>query len=82
MNVIRLPEIKTAELSTYGNFTMCHQAHFRVSRVGLGTGLEHIMVCSMHSYKPSRCDVPVRLLQLLPGDEKLTGLRSVTLNSL
>ena len=26
------------------------------------------MVCSMHSYKPSRCDVPVRLLQLLPED--------------
>ena len=37
--MIRLPEIKTAELSTYGNFAKCHQAHFRVSRVGLGTRL-------------------------------------------
>ena len=25
-NVIRLPEIKTAELSTYGNFAKCHLA--------------------------------------------------------
>ena len=23
--------------SAYGNFAKCHQAHFRVSRVGLGT---------------------------------------------
>ena len=38
--MIRLPEIKTAELSTYGNFAKCHQAHFRVSRVGLGTRLK------------------------------------------
>ena len=38
-NVIRLPEIKTAELSTYGNLAKCHQAHFRVSRVGLGMRL-------------------------------------------
>ena len=38
-NVIRLPEIKTAELSTYGNFAMCHQALFRVPREGLGTRL-------------------------------------------
>ena len=37
--MIRLPEIKTAEFSTYGNFAKCHQAHFRVSRVGLGTRL-------------------------------------------
>ena len=37
--MIRLPEIKTAELSTYGNFAKFHQAHFRVSRVGLGTRL-------------------------------------------
>ena len=37
--MIRLPEIKTAELSTYRNFAKCHQAHFRVSRVGLGTRL-------------------------------------------
>ena len=37
--MIRLPEVKTAELSTYGNFAKCHQAHFRVSRVGLGTRL-------------------------------------------
>ena len=37
--MICLPEIKTAELSTYGNFAECHQAHFRVSRVGLGTRL-------------------------------------------
>ena len=37
--MIRLPEIKTAELSTYGNFAECPQAHFRVSRVGLGTRL-------------------------------------------
>ena len=37
--MIRLPEIKTAELSTYGNFAMCHQALFRVPREGLGTRL-------------------------------------------
>ena len=37
--MIRLPEIKTAELSTYGNFAKCHQAHFCVSRAGLGTRL-------------------------------------------
>ena len=37
--MIRLPETKTAELSTYGNFAKCHQAHFRVSHVGLGTRL-------------------------------------------
>ena len=37
--MIRLPEIKTAELSTYGYFAKCRQAHFRVSRVGLGTRL-------------------------------------------
>ena len=38
--MIRLPEIKTAELSTYGNFAMCHQALFRVPREGLGTRLD------------------------------------------
>ena len=32
-------EIKTADLSTYRNFTNCHQAHFRVTCVGLGTRL-------------------------------------------
>ena len=37
--MIHLPEIKTAELNTYGNFAKCHQVHFRVSRVGLGTRL-------------------------------------------
>ena len=37
--MIRLPEIKTAELSTYGNFAKCHQALFRVPREGLGTRL-------------------------------------------
>ena len=37
--MICLPKIKTAELSTYGNFAKCHQAHFCVSRVGLGTRL-------------------------------------------
>ena len=37
--MIRLPEIKTAELSTYRNFAKCHQAHVRVSCVGLGTRL-------------------------------------------
>ena len=37
--MIRLPEIKTAELSTYGNFATCHQALFRVPREGLGTRL-------------------------------------------
>ena len=37
--MIRLPEIKTAELSTYGNFAQCHQAHFHISCVGLGTRL-------------------------------------------
>ena len=37
--MIRLAEIKTVELSTYGNFAMCHQALFRVLRVGLGTRL-------------------------------------------
>ena len=39
--MIRLPEIKTAELSTYGNFAKCHQALFRVPREGLGTRLYH-----------------------------------------
>ena len=34
-------EIKTAELSTYGNFAKCHQAHFRVPHVGLGMRLSH-----------------------------------------
>ena len=38
--MIRLPEIKTAELSTYGNFAKCHQALFRVPREGLGTRLD------------------------------------------
>ena len=42
--MICLPKIKTAELSTYGNFAKCHQAHFRVSRVGLGTRLTSGMV--------------------------------------
>ena len=37
--MIHLPEIKTAELSTYVNFAKCRQTHFRVSRVGLGTRL-------------------------------------------
>ena len=37
--MISLPEIKTAELSTYRNFAKCHQAHFRISHVGLGTRL-------------------------------------------
>ena len=37
--MIRLPEIKTAELSTNGNFAMCHQALFRILREGLGTRL-------------------------------------------
>ena len=37
--MIRLPKIKTAELSTYGNFAKCHQAHFRVLHEGLGTRL-------------------------------------------
>ena len=37
--MIRLPEIKTAELSTYGNFAKCHRALFRVPREGLGTRL-------------------------------------------
>ena len=37
--MIRLPEIKSAELSTYGNFAKCHQALFRVPREGLGTRL-------------------------------------------
>ena len=44
--MIRLPEIKTAELSTYGNFAMCHQALFRVLREGLGTRLK----VHVHSY--------------------------------
>ena len=52
--MIRLPEIKTAELSTYRNFAKCHQAHFRVSRVGLGTtvaGKSHMadVVCMLHT---------------------------------
>ena len=42
--MIRLPEIKTAELSTYGNFAMCHQALFRIPREGLGTRLSLAMV--------------------------------------
>ena len=33
--MINLPEIKTAKLSTYIHFAKCHQAHFRVLRVGL-----------------------------------------------
>ena len=37
--MIRLPEIQTADLSTYGNFAKCHQAHFHIPRVGLGTRL-------------------------------------------
>ena len=38
------------------------------------------LVCSMNSrYKPSRCDVPVGLLQLSPEDGKLTGLHMVPL---
>ena len=37
--MICLPEIKTAEVSTYGNFAKCHQALFRVPREGLGTRL-------------------------------------------
>ena len=37
--MIRLPEIKTAELSTYGNFAKCHQALFRVPHEGLGMRL-------------------------------------------
>ena len=37
--MILLPEIKTAKLSTYGNFAKCHQVHFCVSRVGLGMRL-------------------------------------------
>ena len=35
--MIRLPEMKTAELSTYGNFAKCHQALFRVPCEGLAT---------------------------------------------
>ena len=42
--MICLPEIKTAELSTYGNFAMCHQAHFSVPHVGLGTRLTAVLV--------------------------------------
>ena len=37
--MIRLPEIETADLSTYGNFAKCHQALFRISCVGLVTRL-------------------------------------------
>ena len=36
--MIRLPEIKTAELSTYGNFAKCHQAAFRSEGLGGGGG--------------------------------------------
>ena len=36
---IRLPEIKTAELTTYRNFAKCHQALFRVPCEGLGMRL-------------------------------------------
>ena len=42
--MIRLPEIKTAELSTYGNFAMCHL--FRVPREGLGTRLSPIAMAN------------------------------------
>ena len=38
-NVIRLPEIKTADLSTYRNFSKCHQALFHIPHVGLRTRL-------------------------------------------
>ena len=37
--MIHLPEIKTADLSTYRNFAKCHQALFCVPRVGLGARL-------------------------------------------
>ena len=37
--MIRLPGIKTAELSTHGNFAKCHQALFHVPREGLGMRL-------------------------------------------
>ena len=51
--MIRLPEIKTAELSTYGNFAKCHQAHFRVSRVGPGTRLTNEREWSCRSHRSS-----------------------------
>ena len=51
--MIRLPEIKTAELSTYGNFAKCHQALFRVPREGLGTRLS-----TRHPPTVSLSDVP------------------------
>ena len=46
--MIRLPEIKTAELSTYGNFAKCHQALFRVPHEGLGTRLREVYQHSCH----------------------------------
>ena len=52
-NVIRLPEIKTAQLSTYGNFAKCRQAHFRVPRVGLGTRLQW----RNQTYVPTNCSL-------------------------
>ena len=37
--MFHLPEIMTADISTYRYFAMYHQAHFCVWRVGLGTRL-------------------------------------------
>ena len=54
--MIRLPEIKTAELSTYGNFAKCHQALFRVPREGLGT----------------RLGIPINVLPLMNKDKART----------
>ena len=47
--MICLPEIETAELSTFGNFARCHQAHFRVLRVGLGMRLRIIILPMLSS---------------------------------
>ena len=66
-NVIRLPEIKTAELSTYGNFAKCHQAHFRISCVGLGMRLHyHHLLTHSSPHDPSP-HLQVWLCLLLPG---------------
>ena len=49
--MIRLSEIKTADVSTYENIAKCHQAHFCVLRVGLGTRLHMQMhIGWFHNY--------------------------------
>ena len=63
--MIRLPEIKTVELSTYGNFAKCHQAHFRVPRVGLGMRLYANMEGGGGGGRPGRSDHVCGVLEVI-----------------